>query len=145
MPLSHFRAIITFKSAAHALMGEEAIAAAGLRVGVMGRPVELGADCGFCLRVGEDDLERALDVLTESGLSWQGAYHDNAGKTPRFEPAALAGERPLGRLENGPENSGVENGGGSPESGGGNREGERGAESANSGARPASTEPESGV
>jgi hypothetical protein len=92
--LSSFSAVITFKSAVHAIMGEEAIAAAGLRVGVMGRPVELGADCGFCLRVGREDLERALLVLKSAGLSWQGAYQDEPGRAPRF--SRLDGEETEG-------------------------------------------------
>jgi bacterioferritin-associated ferredoxin len=91
MAMSLFRAVITFKSAVHALMGEEAIAAAGLRVGVMSRPMELGSDCGFCLRVGSEDLERALEALAKAGLRWQGAYHDNPGGQPRFSQAGDGG------------------------------------------------------
>jgi hypothetical protein len=106
--LSSFSAVITFKSAVHAIMGEEAIAAAGLRVGVMGRPVELGADCGFCLRVGREDLERALSVLKSAGLSWQGAYLDEPGKAPRF--SRLYGEEAGGPLAGPPEGLSLDKG-----------------------------------
>jgi hypothetical protein len=81
------KAVITFDSAAHALAGDEALAKAGLPVSVMGRPVELGGDCGFCLRVGPGDLDRALKILRGAGLAWAGAYLDSPGASPRFSKA----------------------------------------------------------
>jgi bacterioferritin-associated ferredoxin len=65
---------LTFDSTHFAIDGEKALARSGIQVRVMGRPVELGADCGFCLRVAEADLERALAALAVEGLACRGAF-----------------------------------------------------------------------
>ncbi|MDR2444129.1 MAG: DUF3343 domain-containing protein [Deltaproteobacteria bacterium] len=78
------KALITFDSTSHALSGETALQDKGLAVSLMGRPVELGGDCGFCLRVEWEDLDIALIVLSEAGFIWQGAYLDFKHELPRY-------------------------------------------------------------
>jgi hypothetical protein len=86
------RAIITFHSTVHALNAEQSLLDAGVSVGLMSRPNELGADCGFCVRVEEIDLERALEIFRAAGLVWQGAYIDTSVEVPRFRPIELKGD-----------------------------------------------------
>jgi hypothetical protein len=81
---------MTFKGAAQALDAEDELRTAGIAVGLMGRPAELGADCGFCLRLSEDDLDRALAVLTAAGREWQGIWLDDPAGEPRFQSLAKA-------------------------------------------------------
>ncbi|MDR0354732.1 MAG: L-seryl-tRNA(Sec) selenium transferase [Deltaproteobacteria bacterium] len=66
--------IINFDSTAQALTGEQNLLEAGLKVWVMSKPVDLGAECGFCLRVKDVDLASALKLLGDAELVWQGVY-----------------------------------------------------------------------
>jgi hypothetical protein len=67
-------AIITFDSTHFAIDSERILLKAGLEVKIMGRPIELGADCGFCLRIDVEYLHKALSILNNNGLSCQGIY-----------------------------------------------------------------------
>ncbi|MDR1546266.1 MAG: DUF3343 domain-containing protein [Deltaproteobacteria bacterium] len=80
--------VLTFQSAAQALNGEQALAAAGFKVGLMARPTALGSECGFCLRLAAADLARALATLQAAGLAWEGVFVNEAqaGQKARYRP-----------------------------------------------------------
>ncbi|MDR0620329.1 MAG: DUF3343 domain-containing protein [Deltaproteobacteria bacterium] len=79
------KTIITFKSTTHALDSEQLLLKAGLSVGLMSRPTELGSDCGFCLTVTKDDLDKALGLIKAAGLVWQGTYLHRPESKPRWQ------------------------------------------------------------
>jgi hypothetical protein len=76
--------VLTFDGTGAALAGEERLKAAGIPVRVMARPSALGAQCGFCLRVGPEDLARASGVLREANLTVRGVYDQIPGPGGRW-------------------------------------------------------------
>jgi hypothetical protein len=66
--------VLTFDGTGAALIGEEALQKEGLAVWVMARPISLGAQCGFCLRVLPVELARAVRVLTAAQVKIRGVY-----------------------------------------------------------------------
>jgi hypothetical protein len=85
------KTIITFQNTTQALNGEAILLEAGLPVGVMSLPNEIGRDCGFCLTVSKDDLCQALFLLGQAGLAWQGTYNETPGQTPRWHKTTSSG------------------------------------------------------
>jgi hypothetical protein len=76
--------VITFDGTGAALLGEEALKAQDLEVRVMARPNALGAQCGFCLRVGAGDLRKATRILRRARLPISGVYDKIAGPDGRW-------------------------------------------------------------
>jgi hypothetical protein len=80
-------AIFSFNDTHSAIESESKLLSAGLAVGMMARPTNLGGQCGFCLRLDGQSLERAKKILTEAGIVWEGVYVKSEGsKPPAYEP-----------------------------------------------------------
>jgi hypothetical protein len=82
------KAIITIQSTAKALSAEKLLQKAGLAVGMMSLPTELGTECGFCLRVPFDDLPKALELLDAANLTWHKAFTKSGDQTKSWRIAA---------------------------------------------------------
>ncbi|MDR2367462.1 MAG: DUF3343 domain-containing protein [Deltaproteobacteria bacterium] len=81
-------AVITFHGTAATIAAEDVLLSGDLPVAVMGRPSELGSDCGFCLRVDLTDLPKAIELIKKANINIQGIYKvetDPAGKR-RYTP-----------------------------------------------------------
>jgi hypothetical protein len=67
--------IITFAATGAALKGEEVLQKHGLPVRVMARPNDLGAQCGFCLRVDPENWPQAVFLLEKEDIKIEGLYN----------------------------------------------------------------------
>lgn len=61
--------VFTFEGSHQAIAAERSLLAAGLGVRAMPLPSQIAEGCGICLRVGEDESKRALEVLDADKLS----------------------------------------------------------------------------
>ncbi len=66
--------IITFKSTNFAIKAEKCLLEDKIFAGVLPLPPQISAGCGICLRVKEEELPRALTVLTNNGIEGIGLY-----------------------------------------------------------------------
>ena len=60
--------VITFKNTNFAIKAEQCLIAKNIRASVMPLPSQIRAGCGICIRINEEDRERALAALAESGI-----------------------------------------------------------------------------
>ena len=60
--------VITFAGASHAIQAEQFLLELGLPVKVMPTPSDVGAGCGFCLRLPPELARDALAKLAEGGI-----------------------------------------------------------------------------
>ena len=67
-------AVFTFHSTHEAMTGERALIDGGVKVRVMALPSSLGAGCGLCLRVDQEELETSNRLFAEAGLQPEGVY-----------------------------------------------------------------------
>ncbi|MDR2827001.1 MAG: DUF3343 domain-containing protein [Candidatus Adiutrix intracellularis] len=66
--------IITFSNTSSVMQGEEILLSKGVPVKIMARPIALGAECGFCLRLDYVYLAPALQALSQSALVPEGIF-----------------------------------------------------------------------
>ncbi len=66
--------VITFDSTNQAIAGENSVFENGINASVMPLPSTLGAGCGMCLRVKEDEIKSTLIVLKENNVKYASAY-----------------------------------------------------------------------
>ncbi|SHH60082.1 Protein of unknown function [Sporobacter termitidis DSM 10068] len=66
--------IITFDNTSSAIKAEQYLLAARLRVGVMPLPSQVRAGCGICLRLPEEQIGAALEVLCGNSIADNGVY-----------------------------------------------------------------------
>ena len=66
--------VFTFHSTHEAMAGERALIDGGVKVRVMALPSSLGAGCGLCLRVDQNDLEITSQLFAAVGLQPEGTY-----------------------------------------------------------------------
>ena len=67
-------AVLTFPNTHNAMSAEQALMGNAVNVRVMSRPSALGEGCGICLRVNEDEQEKARSLLAASGIGIEAAY-----------------------------------------------------------------------
>jgi len=60
--------IITFENTSLAMKAEKALLAESLDIGVLPLPSQISAGCGICLRVKQDDINEACDVLKDKNI-----------------------------------------------------------------------------
>jgi len=60
--------IITFKNTNYAIQAERRLLEAKLQVGVLPLPSQIGAGCGICLRVDQDEIEQAASLLADAAI-----------------------------------------------------------------------------
>ncbi|MDR2302720.1 MAG: DUF3343 domain-containing protein [Deltaproteobacteria bacterium] len=82
-------AIITFHGTAASIAAEDVLLSEKVEVSVIGRPNELGSDCGFCLKIPLDDLEKALEIIKKANIAIQGIYKVTMGPTGKRQYAPL--------------------------------------------------------
>ncbi|MDR2387324.1 MAG: DUF3343 domain-containing protein [Deltaproteobacteria bacterium] len=78
-------AIITFHSTAASIEAEDLLLSAQVAVRVMGRPNELGTDCGFCLKINLDDLTKALEIIKKANINIQKIYQVALGQDGKWQ------------------------------------------------------------
>lgn len=66
--------VFTFRATHNAILGEKTLMEGGVDVKVMPLPMTLGAGCGICLRVAEEEFPRARELLAAAGIAPQGVY-----------------------------------------------------------------------
>jgi hypothetical protein len=66
--------LITFKNTNFAIKAEQALLAQSLPVGVMPLPPQISAGCGICLRLKENDIRQALQVLAAANIDEIGLF-----------------------------------------------------------------------
>lgn len=66
--------VITFKNTNLAIQGERHLLDAKLQVTVMPLPSQIRAGCGICLRVPEDEIQEALEILKAKKIEEIGLY-----------------------------------------------------------------------
>lgn len=86
-------AVFTFHNTHHAIRGEQILLEEGIKVKVMPLPDALGAGCGVCLRVGEDELDAALNLLARADIAPEGVYWKIAeGGKNSYKPLKNSGQ-----------------------------------------------------
>jgi hypothetical protein len=70
--------VLTYNSTKSALESEEKLLKEGFKVKVMARPVSLGANCGFCLRIESNEIDKAIIFLSKQGLKPEGLYYKDS-------------------------------------------------------------------
>lgn len=66
--------IITFGSTQNSILAEQLFIEENLKVKVMPLPPKIKAGCGICLRVPEQELEKALQILNKNNIDHNGLY-----------------------------------------------------------------------
>lgn len=66
--------VVTFHTTHGVITGEKVLLADELPVEVSGLPPAISAGCGLCLRLQENQLEKALAVLGVHDIAIQGVY-----------------------------------------------------------------------
>ena len=66
--------IITFRSTRDAIKSERVLLEGGLAVKTMALPSALGAGCGLCLRLQENELDSGRGLLMAAGVEPEGFY-----------------------------------------------------------------------
>jgi hypothetical protein len=69
--------ILTFDGVNAALNAEEILKAQRIPVRIMARPIGLGAQCGFCVRVDPENLDRVIQLLWPA-TAIRGVYNQRA-------------------------------------------------------------------
>ena len=75
--------LITFPKTHSMIKGEMLLKEAGIMAGTMPLPPVLGDSCGFCLRLKEDELDKALNLLKEGEVEMGGVYRIHGEKGSR--------------------------------------------------------------
>jgi hypothetical protein len=75
--------IITFPKTHTMIKSEKILSEEGILVGPMPLPPELGDGCGFCLRIKDDYIERAIQVLSEKKIKIGSVYKVTGDKKDR--------------------------------------------------------------
>lgn len=86
--------VLTFRTTHSAILGEKTLQEGGLDVKVMPLPMTLGAGCGICLRIAEEELPRARELLAAAEIAPQGWYEKRllAGQTTYTAISTAAGQ-----------------------------------------------------
>ena len=66
--------VILLQSTSHAVRGESLLVRAGVDCRLIPVPRTLSSDCGVCIRVAPEDLERARLVLEGAHISIEGLH-----------------------------------------------------------------------
>jgi hypothetical protein len=74
MPTSTHKAIFTFATTHQAMVAEDTLRDAGIRLEVVPPPRELSPGCGLALRVSLGDVSDAIDVLVSRGAVWDAVH-----------------------------------------------------------------------
>jgi hypothetical protein len=80
--------MFTFATTRDAIEGEKLLLAAGLTVGVMPLPGQIGAGCGICLRVSPEELDKARSL---SAFRFREIYAVSLATPP--DPAGASGKK----------------------------------------------------
>jgi hypothetical protein len=75
MPTCAHKAVFTFATTHQAMVAEDTLRDAGIRLEVIPPPRELSPGCGLALRVSLGDVSDAIDVLASRGVAWE-AIHE---------------------------------------------------------------------
>jgi len=75
--------LITFPRTHSMIQGEILLKEAGILAGTMPLPSVLGDSCGFCLRLKEEELEKALSVFKKEDLEIGDVYRIDGEKGSR--------------------------------------------------------------
>lgn len=85
-------AVLTFRTARHAILGEQVLLAAGERVRVMPLPARITAGCGICLRVPAARRGAAAAALAGGGAPAEGIFLRAPDGGYRLFPAPVFSE-----------------------------------------------------
>ncbi len=61
-------AVIIFPSANYSLWAARLLGTAGIERRMVPVPRDLGTDCGYCVRIRNDDIPLALDILSRNDV-----------------------------------------------------------------------------
>lgn len=67
---------VLFHSTHHALWAEEVLGEAGLTVKVVSVPRQLSSDCGYCVQLLTEDVERARSALETAGVEFEQIHQE---------------------------------------------------------------------
>ena len=67
-------AVILVYATSHALRAEKLLAEVGIQGKLIPVPRHLSSDCGVCYRIDRSEMETAEQVLSKSGLEFQGIF-----------------------------------------------------------------------
>ena len=75
-------AYITFRSVTHAQRGERILSGAGIRCAMQRTPRWMEEQgCGYCLRLRQQELARARELLANNGVQFRRSYRvDDRGE-----------------------------------------------------------------
>ncbi|MCX7681948.1 MAG: DUF3343 domain-containing protein [Anaerolineae bacterium] len=71
--------IILTHSTGHAIRVEKVLNAAGLSCKLIPVPRYLSSDCGICVQIEAEYAPRAIAVLKEAGVTFEGVYEEKVG------------------------------------------------------------------
>jgi hypothetical protein len=66
--------VITFKNTNFAIKAEQCLLEKKLHVGVLPLPSQISAGCGICVRITQNEIKSALEILSDSSINEIGLY-----------------------------------------------------------------------
>lgn len=66
--------VILLHATSHALRAEKLIRSAGISCRLIPVPRHLSSDCGVCVRIKQSNREKAIDILEEANLEYEGVH-----------------------------------------------------------------------